>query len=196
MPGGRPRKFPTAVEAKKEDNRRQYLRRRQPQQWPEFIAYQPQIPGDQPIQTPPNVGLRISPNIPLALEAIDFPDNEPNYEQITRQPSLPIPIDSSHAEISEEIRLVQAKEKEWNNEQADYEAAIAHQIEERVAQTAKGMMEIPLGGVDINTAADTAATEASEAVTSSGEVDSLVDLARGYYCYYGSAMRRISAKTA
>jgi hypothetical protein len=39
------------------------------------------------------------------------------------------------------------------------------------------MIEILLGGVNINTAADIAAIEALEAVTLSGEVDSLVDLA-------------------
>jgi hypothetical protein len=178
MPGGRPRKFLTAVEAKKEDNRRQYLRRRQPQQWPEFIAYEPQIPGDQPIQTPTSLGLRISADIPIAPGALDSPT-----EPITHEPSIPtaidipFPINHTDAEISAQIERIRASEGEWNNEQAEYEAAIAHQMEERVAQTAKGMMEIQLGGVDTNTAADTAATGESEAVTLPDEVDLPADLA-------------------
>jgi hypothetical protein len=101
MLGGRPRKFLTAVEAKKEDNRRQYLRRRQPQQWPKFIAYEPPISVDQPIQTPTSLGLRISANIPIAPDAIDSPT-----KLITREPSTPTEIDipflinHTNAEIS------------------------------------------------------------------------------------------------
>jgi hypothetical protein len=178
MPGGRPRKFLTAVEAKKEDNRRQYLRRRQPQQWPEFIAYEPQISVDQPIQTPTSLGLRISADIPIAPDAIDSPT-----ELITREPPIPtvidIPFSTNHtdADISAQIERIRASEGEWNKEQTEYEAAITHQIEERVAQKTGGITEMRLGGVGTNPTADLVAAEEPEAVTLLGEVDFPADLA-------------------
>lgn len=195
---GRPKKFttvPAAAVAKKESDRQRYLRRCQQTSRPEFIAYEPQIAVDYPIATPANVGLRISADIPIPEDLTGLLYDEPHNETITHRAFAPIPTDDDDAEISEDIRLAQANEKEWDKEQAEYEAAIAHQIEERMAQTAKGMMEIQSGGVgtdttedaaaaagesggvSTDTTADTAAAGELEAGTLLGEGDLPADLA-------------------
>lgn len=105
---GRPKKFTTAldaVEAKKESDRQRYLRRCQQTSRPEFIAYEPQIAVDHPIPTPIKLGLRISADIPIAPDAIDFPDNEPHNELITSPASAPITTIDHDTGLSEQIRL-------------------------------------------------------------------------------------------
>jgi hypothetical protein len=177
---GRPKKFTTArraAEAKKDSDRQRYLRRCQQTSRPEFIAYEPQITVDCPITTPTDLGLRISPDIPIPKDLTGLLDDETQDKHVTHRASTLILTDDQDADISEEIRITQANETEWNKEQTEYEAAIAHQMEERVAQTAKGMTEIQLGGVGADTIADTATAEESEAVTLPGEVDLPVDRA-------------------
>ncbi|KAF2818927.1 hypothetical protein CC86DRAFT_432698 [Ophiobolus disseminans] len=173
MPGGRPRKFATFAEAKKEDNRQQYLRRRQQVVRPEFIAYDPQIAVDYPTTTPTHIGLRISPDIPIPKDLTGLLDDEPQDNHTTDRASALIPTHNHDPEIAEQIRLAQENEREWNKEQAEYEAALADQIEERVTRTAEGIIEMQLCAASIDTTADTAAAGALEAVSLLDEDDLL-----------------------
>ncbi|KAF2625420.1 hypothetical protein BU25DRAFT_346006 [Macroventuria anomochaeta] len=68
MPRGRTCKHATAsqaVEAARQLCHQRYLCNHQPQGPPEFIAYEPLLPGDPPCPTPINTGLQISSDIPI-----------------------------------------------------------------------------------------------------------------------------------
>jgi hypothetical protein len=126
MPGGRLRKFATIEEGRRHNNRQQYLRRRLQQRRPEFLSYKPFLPQDIPNKTPPAIGLRISPTISIPHDVTGLPNNELQDKHETRQFSALLFIDNHDVGVSEQIKQVQEKEKEWNNEQVEYEAAIAH----------------------------------------------------------------------
>jgi len=69
--GGRPRKHSTtvaAVEAKKQSNRRRYLRGLQAQGPADFIAFKPQLHANIPADTPIEVGLCISHDVQIPLD--------------------------------------------------------------------------------------------------------------------------------
>ncbi|KAF2174791.1 hypothetical protein K469DRAFT_647929, partial [Zopfia rhizophila CBS 207.26] len=77
---GRPRKHLTpaaAIQAKKESNRRRYLRQCQPQEPADFIAYEPRLHADVPTETPPEIGLRTSVDVPIPQEDGTRPCNNP-----------------------------------------------------------------------------------------------------------------------
>ncbi|KAF2469710.1 uncharacterized protein BDR25DRAFT_263030, partial [Lindgomyces ingoldianus] len=70
-PLGRPRKFPTtavAADARKKRDQQRYLRQRHPQGLADFIAYEPQIPADVPTETPTEISLRTTVQVPISQE--------------------------------------------------------------------------------------------------------------------------------
>ncbi|PVH92672.1 hypothetical protein DM02DRAFT_604978, partial [Periconia macrospinosa] len=93
MPRGRPKKYLTAearAEAKRRWNHEEYLRRKNPpiQQTtrPDFIHYQPALPG-VPTITGPDLGLRISADIPVPRDPLVQADELLEDEDAYRPPS-------------------------------------------------------------------------------------------------------------
>ena len=122
--GGRPRKYSTVAEARQanlEGNRRRRQQQRQLAGPVDFIAYEPQLHADIPIETSLAMGLRTSRDIQIP------PD--PNAQQDEVQPSpRPNPQPSAtndNTELSEQIRRIRIIEQETNTEQAERDTEIA-----------------------------------------------------------------------
>ncbi|PVH92171.1 hypothetical protein DM02DRAFT_480891, partial [Periconia macrospinosa] len=76
MPRGRPRKYQSgeeAAEAARRLRQQRYQRQHQAQAPPEFVAYAPTIPG-APTSTCPNVGLRVSADVPVPRDTLIQPE--------------------------------------------------------------------------------------------------------------------------
>ena len=123
--GGRPRKHSTttaAIEAKKQSDRRRYLRRQLQAQGPiDFIAFEPQLHADIPAETPPETGLRTSDDVRIPLDANARQDEVRPSPRPNPQPSAA----EEDAEINEQIRGIQTKEQETNTEHAERDVEIA-----------------------------------------------------------------------
>ncbi|KAF2622008.1 hypothetical protein BU25DRAFT_481051, partial [Macroventuria anomochaeta] len=145
MSQGRPRKYATAIaskEARKERDRLRYLQKHQPQCPPEFIAYEPLLPGDIPRPTPTNTGLRISSDIPIPRDRTSehnptLLDKHPEW-QLSAAPSPVI----NDPEYTREVEELQEAEKEQNTELAEHNAAIAECIQELDDRVREPLMEL------------------------------------------------------
>lgn len=123
---GRPRKYTTeadTAEAVRQNKLRSYHRRqqrsRQPQGPADFIAYEPGLHSDVPADTLPEIGLRTNIRIPQ-----DF-STQQNNARPPPDPQPNRPATEEDAEISEQIKDIQTKERETDTEQAERDAEIA-----------------------------------------------------------------------
>ncbi|KFZ15728.1 hypothetical protein V502_05438 [Pseudogymnoascus sp. VKM F-4520 (FW-2644)] len=136
--GGRPKKYTTAEEARRAHLDRKKRRRHQHTAPPgpvDFIAYEPTLSSDIPVDTSPQLGLRISPNIRIPPEH-DVQECDTNKNNPT--PSSPIRTTDAlsteeDAEIARHVEQIRIDELEHDAEQADYEAEIAARLEARTA---------------------------------------------------------------
>ncbi|KFZ22707.1 hypothetical protein V502_02815 [Pseudogymnoascus sp. VKM F-4520 (FW-2644)] len=131
--GGRPPKYSTHEEARKADlerQRRRYNNRSVPPGL-DFVAYEPQLHFNIPIDTAPQIGLRISPGIRIPpdhnIQEDDTNKNNPIPSSPTRTAD-PLPMEEE-AEIARRIEQIRADEQEHNAEQADYEAEVTARLE-------------------------------------------------------------------
>ncbi|KFY82520.1 hypothetical protein V500_10489 [Pseudogymnoascus sp. VKM F-4518 (FW-2643)] len=131
--GGRPPKYSTHEEARKADlerQRRRYNNRSVPPGL-DFVAYEPQLHSNIPINTAPQIGLRISPGIRIPpdhnIEEDDTNKNNPIPSSPTRT-AEPLSIEEE-AEIARRIEQIRVDEQEHNAEQADYEAEVTARLE-------------------------------------------------------------------
>jgi hypothetical protein len=127
--GGRPKKYLTAKDARRanlEGNRR---RRLQQSHGPaDFIAYEPPLHPDIPLDTPPEVGLRTSLDVRIPQDrdtqchsaSADLGDSQ---RQPNHLPNPPLPNDD--VEIAKKVKKIQIEEQELNAEQEEYEAEVA-----------------------------------------------------------------------
>jgi hypothetical protein len=132
MPGGRPRKLITA-EAKKRAHQlaahQSYHRKRNPTNIrPDFIAYEPTPPGNVPLETPEDIGLRISQDICIPRDP-----NEETRENIQTEPVLPYYphlVDATEdAELAMQLEQIEAQQAECDYEEAEYEALIISHLQ-------------------------------------------------------------------
>jgi len=120
--GGRPKKYVTEDEARRADiQKRQHRRRQQPQGPADFIAYEPPLHHGIPIDTPPTIGLRTSPDVCIPQ---DLPTNVQQDECSNPIQPPNIPPEQS-TEFTEEIRKIRVEEQESIEEQAAYEVEVA-----------------------------------------------------------------------
>ncbi|KFY68102.1 hypothetical protein V497_00002 [Pseudogymnoascus sp. VKM F-4516 (FW-969)] len=155
---GRPRKYSNPFAAKRanrENTLRQYHQRKNAGREltgpADFIAYEPQLHSNVPIDTAPQIGLRISPGIRIPpdhnIEEDDTNENNPIPSSPTR-PAEPLPVEEE-AEIARCIEQIRADEPELNDEQADYEAEVTARLEAmtpadyEAAEVLKALQSIP-----------------------------------------------------
>ena len=135
---GRPRKYsnPTATKrANRENTLHQYHQRknagRELSGPADFIAYEPQLHSNTPIDTAPQIGLRISSGIRIPadrnIEEDNTNENNPTPSSPNR-PAAPLPAEEE-AEIARYIEEIRADEQEYNEEQTDYEAEVTARLE-------------------------------------------------------------------
>ncbi|KFZ11857.1 hypothetical protein V501_04537 [Pseudogymnoascus sp. VKM F-4519 (FW-2642)] len=158
---GRPRKYsnPSAAKrANRENTLRQYHQRknagREHSGPADFIAYEPQLHSNIPIDTAPQIGLRISPGIRIppdhSIQEDDTQKNNPIPSSPTRT-AAPLPTEEE-AEIARRIEQIRADEQERNDEQADYEAEVTARLEAmtpadyEAAEVLKALQSIPSKG--------------------------------------------------
>ena len=138
---GRPRLYATKEEAKRVDLEKRQQRRQQQQQIrgpADFIAYEPLLHSDIPIPTPPEIGLRIGPDIGIPIEE---GIQEGNIDETDTQQSAPwsIPCQTTpaqanqcsaeeDAEIARQVKEIQKSEQENSTEQEEYEARVTAQM--------------------------------------------------------------------
>lgn len=154
--GGRPPKYSTHEEAREADlkRRRQRYNKRSVPPGLDFIAYEPQLHSNIPIDTAPQIGLRISPGIRIPpdhnIQEDDINTNNPIPSSPTRI-AEPLPAEEE-AEIARRIEQIRADEQEHNDEQADYEAEVTARLEAmtpadyEAAEVLKALQSIPSEG--------------------------------------------------
>jgi hypothetical protein len=136
-PGGRPRKHTAAaaIEAKKQSDRRRYLRSLQAQGPADFIQFEPRQP-DIPNDTPPAIGLRTNIQIPQdhdvqpddAQPSEALPSSAAPCPQLNTPPPTQLPISDEDAKIAGQIEQARADEQETNLERREYEAEITRHM--------------------------------------------------------------------
>ncbi|KFZ22967.1 hypothetical protein V502_02555 [Pseudogymnoascus sp. VKM F-4520 (FW-2644)] len=135
-PRGRPRKHATsdaATQARKASDRRRYERSRQPHAPSDFIMYEPPLPCNIPVDTPPQTGLRISLNIQVPpehdIQSYDtYEDNHPLSALVQRACPLTLQDDANNAETTQRIQQIQKYEQENSAEQEEYKARVTAQM--------------------------------------------------------------------
>jgi hypothetical protein len=136
---GRPRKHSSAaaIEAKKESDRRRYLRSLQTRGPADFIAYEPPR-ADIPADTS-STGLRTSPDIRIPLDDNAQPDDA--LENTRPTLALPIPPRESEKdiEVAAQVRQIQIEEQELNHERDEHEAEISQHLDAATAAILMGM---------------------------------------------------------
>ncbi|OBT54138.1 hypothetical protein VE04_06764 [Pseudogymnoascus sp. 24MN13] len=154
--GGRPPKYSTQEEAREADlkRRRQRYNKRSVPSGLDFIAYEPQLHSNIPIDTAPQIGLRISPGIRIPadhnIQEDETNENNPTPISPTRT-AEPLPTEEE-VEIARRIKQIQADEQDHNDEQADYEAEVAARMETmtpadyEAAEVLKTLQSIPNEG--------------------------------------------------
>jgi len=158
---GRPRKYsnPSAAKrANRENTLRQYHQRknagRELSGPADFIAYEPPLLPSIPIDTPPEIGLRIGHDVRIPpdpnIQEDDTNKNNPIPSSPTRT-AEPLPIEEE-AEIARHIEQIRADEQEHNAEQADYEAEVTERLKTmtpadyEAAEVLKTLQSIPSEG--------------------------------------------------
>jgi hypothetical protein len=139
-PGGRPRKHSSAaaaIEAKKQSDRRRYLRSLQTQAPADFVAFEPPHP-DIPTDTPLS-GLRTSSDIRIPSDVDAQIDVPTNLRPISPPPTQP-PLSDKDAGMAEQITQIRIDEEQSNFERAEYEAEISQQLNEMDAATVEILM--------------------------------------------------------
>ena len=159
-PGGRPRKHSNAtaaIEAKKQSDRRRYLRSLQTRAPADFIAFEPPHPNI-PTDTPPS-GLRTSSDIQIPLDVDAQTDIPTNLRPISPPPTQ-LPLSGDDAEMAGQITQIRIDEQESNFERVEYEAAISQQLNEMDAATVQILMGMRSANTT-NLAEETRADETS-----------------------------------
>lgn len=148
--GGRPRKYATQEEAKRADLEKRRIRRFRQQAGPaDFIPYEPELSTARP--TPPNIGLRVGPEIPIPTEPgvitdHDDEDPEPESPSINDQADTVLPS----VEFMEDEVVIQQLQGLRMEELADtvnieYDAEILDQLKETEAGSVQSEREDPEG---------------------------------------------------
>lgn len=131
---GRPRKYTSLEEVRKANTankRRQRLHRTGPA---DFIAFEPSRLFDIPASTPPEIGLRISPDIRIPLEH--------NIGELNTQSHLPpsnlhrgpdLPNTAEEDEIASRVKEIQIDEQDGRGEEEDYDAEVAARVKAMTA---------------------------------------------------------------
>lgn len=146
-PRGRPRKHLTeaaATEAKRASNRRRLHQTQVPDAPADFIHYAP-APQGVPSITPPDLGLRISADIPVPQHPLVQLDELLEDEDAYEPPSPLAPLAEYDAEIATVIGQLQASEHEQINERHTHERRIPQQRNETDARTARILLEMQTG---------------------------------------------------
>jgi hypothetical protein len=128
-PGGRPRKYATKAEARAADlEKRQYRRHqsRQPAGPADFIAYEPPLHSNVPTETPLEIGLRTSIDIPVPSRDDARHDDVPQCLRPISLPPTQLPTAADDPELAEQIQQIRADEQESVLERTEYDAEVAN----------------------------------------------------------------------
>ena len=156
MPRGRPRKYqnPDEVEeAARRLRQQRYQRQRQAQAPPEFVHYEP-TPQGVPATTCPDLGLRISADVPIPRDPLLQPDELQEGEDSYRPASPLASLAVDDVEAAAVLSQLQASDKEQTNERIEYEQRILQQIKGKDARTAGILLEMQAGTAQGRTGAD------------------------------------------
>ena len=126
---GRPRKHSSAaaaIEAKKQSDRRRYLRGLQARGPADFIAYEPPR-ADTPADTPPT-GLRTSPDIRIPLDDNTQPDGVLENTRLASPPTQPL-VSDEEVQVTAQLEQIQIEEQELNRERDEHEAEISQKLD-------------------------------------------------------------------
>ncbi|KAF2179915.1 hypothetical protein K469DRAFT_753768 [Zopfia rhizophila CBS 207.26] len=146
--GGRPRKHFTAaaaIEAKRASDRRRYRRTRRPQEPADFIAYEPPLHTDIPTETPPEIGLRTSIDVPIHQDDESQRSDTPQNPRLDRAPPAETPVTDEGADIDRQIRRLRADKREPNIERDKYEAGVPQRLDEMDVRIAEILLQMRLG---------------------------------------------------
>ena len=125
---GRPRKYSAAaaIEAKKQSDRRRYLRSLQARGPADFIAYEPPR-FDVPADTPPT-GLRTSADIRVPLGDATQPENDAGNTRVDLTALSPRASDEE-VQVAAQLRQIQIDEQELNRERDEHEAEVSRELD-------------------------------------------------------------------
>lgn len=175
MPRGRPKRHLTAeakAEAKRKHNHEQYLRRKnrqfQRETRPDFIHYAPAPPG-VPSITPPDLGLRISADIPVPRQPLLQLDELLEDEDAYRLPSPLALLAEDDIKAAAVINQLRTSEEEQINERTVYEKRILQQINKTDARAANILLEMQTGIAHTPALADKVPEHSRDAERPSGQ---------------------------
>lgn len=165
---GRPRKYATtqaASNARKQRDRDRYLHKRQPQAPPAFIAYEPVLPSSVPTETPADIGLRISPDIPIPRETAEQCGEtlrEPPRATKDRNCDTPCSyVNGADTELTAYLAQLQVDDQEQDTERDEHEAAILQQIK-RAAEAEETELDLGYTQAEADSIQDYAREEEME----------------------------------
>jgi hypothetical protein len=122
----------------------------------DFIAYEPPLPADVPTETPPNLGLRTSADIPIPRNSDgqgSDSDKAPNPQASHHAPN-PCLQPNEDVEVTRAIERIRMEERESNIEQDEYEAAILQRLGKTDMEAAEILTEMRQGDARGNIGAD------------------------------------------
>lgn len=147
---GRPRVHTntvSAAEARKTRDQQRYARVRQCAP-AEYIAYEPSCSPDVPAETPPALGLRISPDIPIPQDVTGLlADEEAQYDfehSERHEQAAETGITSEDEEVTAQVMRIRDEEKDEAVEQTEYEDAITRRMEETETVAAEDAIGVVL----------------------------------------------------
>ncbi|KAK7178324.1 hypothetical protein PSPO01_15633 [Paraphaeosphaeria sporulosa] len=164
MPRGRPRKYQNqdeAAEAARRLRQQRYQRQRQAQAPPEFIQYEP-VPISIPTNTAPDLGLRISNDIPIPRDTLTEPDELPGAEDTCRPASPLASLGVDDVEAAAVINQRRASDREQTSERVDNEQRILQQMRDIDARAASILLEIQAGTAQVHTSTGAGALHTGE----------------------------------
>ena len=156
MGQGRPKKHVNAdqaAEARRERNRRYYIRKRQAQAPPEVFFHAPALPG-VPTITRPDLGLRISADVPIPQDPLLQPEESPKDEDGYRPPCPPAPPAAADEAAAAAGSQLPASDKEREDERTEYEQRILAQMRDTEARAAGILLEMQAGTTQARTSGE------------------------------------------
>ncbi|PVH90966.1 hypothetical protein DM02DRAFT_664474 [Periconia macrospinosa] len=118
---------------------------------PDFIHYEP-VPLGVPTITRPDLGLRISADVPIPRDPLIQPDELLEDSDAYRPPSPLAPLSANDVEDAAMTRQFQTSEEEQKNERIEYEQGIQQQIKKIDARTT--VLDRKAGNTQVQTSAD------------------------------------------
>jgi hypothetical protein len=149
IPGGRPRKHSSAtaaIEAKKQSDRRRYLRSLQARGPADFIAYEPPR-ADGPADTP-STGFRTKPDIRTPLDDDAQLKDALENTRPSSSPIPPQPLDED-VQVAAQLRQIQIDEQELDHERDEHEAEISQKLNAIEVATVGILMEMRSANINI-----------------------------------------------